>query len=372
MKPRDYCCCAIPVMNAGIYAALVEQFTLGLLVGILALATPSIVGASVPGIAKIVLAIICFAAAGMQVFGFLGVFKEKAILFRRYTTIHIMLTVAAFAVAATWIIISATRHNTALRHCESDFFSNSTTAATGTDTLNESETLCNIFTWVTVGLMGGLWLLLAVMQFYLYTVISSYGTGQRRDHDEYKSIYSVTGVESGAIPLADRADPWDARASIDDDREGTVPLARDIGRGTGHARNDSAASVSTILAEKPQTEARSIYSERASATGGGAYPPQRQGTFANTRNGSVDNNPPYGGAGGFSYPSNVYTHDPQPTPQTFGSSANYFGGNSGYGYGNTNPNDLARPGNTQTHPAEGMFGRKTSRLQKVDRRDYEY
>ena len=28
-------------MNAGIYAALAEQFTLGLLVGILALATPS-------------------------------------------------------------------------------------------------------------------------------------------------------------------------------------------------------------------------------------------------------------------------------------------------------------------------------------------
>lgn len=41
MKPRDYCCCAIPVMNAGIYATLLEQFMLGMLVAILALATPS-------------------------------------------------------------------------------------------------------------------------------------------------------------------------------------------------------------------------------------------------------------------------------------------------------------------------------------------
>ena len=41
MKPRDYCCCAIPVINAGIYAALAEQFVLALLVAILALATPS-------------------------------------------------------------------------------------------------------------------------------------------------------------------------------------------------------------------------------------------------------------------------------------------------------------------------------------------
>jgi hypothetical protein len=41
MKPRDYCCCAIPVLNAGIYAVLFENFVLALLVAILAVATPS-------------------------------------------------------------------------------------------------------------------------------------------------------------------------------------------------------------------------------------------------------------------------------------------------------------------------------------------
>jgi hypothetical protein len=41
MKPRDYCCCAIPILNAGIYLTLLEQFTTALLVGILSLATPS-------------------------------------------------------------------------------------------------------------------------------------------------------------------------------------------------------------------------------------------------------------------------------------------------------------------------------------------
>lgn len=39
MKPRDYCCCAIPTVNAGIYAILAEQFTLGILAGTLAVAT---------------------------------------------------------------------------------------------------------------------------------------------------------------------------------------------------------------------------------------------------------------------------------------------------------------------------------------------
>jgi hypothetical protein len=41
MKAREYCCCAIPLVNAGIYLTLVEQVVASLLVGILAVATPS-------------------------------------------------------------------------------------------------------------------------------------------------------------------------------------------------------------------------------------------------------------------------------------------------------------------------------------------
>lgn len=81
-------------MNFGIYAALFEQFLLAMLVAILGVATPSseyfvdwsareisiepplaVVGASVPGFAKVVLSIICFVAAGTQILGFIGVFQ---------------------------------------------------------------------------------------------------------------------------------------------------------------------------------------------------------------------------------------------------------------------------------------------------------
>ena len=41
MKPREYCCCEIPVVYAGIYTALVEQLVLGIVAGTLAIATPS-------------------------------------------------------------------------------------------------------------------------------------------------------------------------------------------------------------------------------------------------------------------------------------------------------------------------------------------
>lgn len=107
MKPRDYCCCAIPVMNAGIYATLVEQFIVGLLVGVLAVATPSsmssvksftseysdadhsaVVGASVPGAAAWILAIIGFVGAGVQIFGFLGVIQVSRSFFLNIGTLN--------------------------------------------------------------------------------------------------------------------------------------------------------------------------------------------------------------------------------------------------------------------------------------------
>ena len=40
MKPRDYCCCAIPTVYTGIYLTLLEQLTLGVVAGTLSIATP--------------------------------------------------------------------------------------------------------------------------------------------------------------------------------------------------------------------------------------------------------------------------------------------------------------------------------------------
>ncbi|KAI9460886.1 hypothetical protein BJY52DRAFT_235513 [Lactarius psammicola] len=229
MKPRDYCCCAIPVVNVGIYSTLTEQFSLGIIAGTLSIATPQIVGAATPSFARWIFAIICYVGAMIQVLGFIGVAREKPVLYRRYTTLHILATTAAFSVAAVWIIISATRHSTAKRNCEQRFFT-----ATS-DLTSEGEKMCEIFPWVDIGLMGGLWVLLAISQFYFYTIISGYGVGQRGDHEKYNSIYSMTGLNSD-VPLANRSDPWDSRMD---------PVA---GRGQyGHTRQESAQSDSAML-----------------------------------------------------------------------------------------------------------------------------
>jgi len=243
MKPREYCCCAIPLVNPGIYATLTEQFVLGVVVGTLSVATPSIVGAATPSFAPWLFAIICYVGAAVQVFGFLGVAKEKAIMYRRYVTLHTLVTSAAFAVAAVWIIISAARHSTAQSNCEETFFASSDSSDT---TSSLGQTMCNIFPWVDVGLMGAAWVFFALVQSYFYVVISSYGTSQRNDHEKYDALNDSSKPLTDDIPMADRGDPWDSRASQEFGHD-------DEHRGYGHSRNTSTAS--TVAAAPPVTEA---------------------------------------------------------------------------------------------------------------------
>jgi len=299
MKSRDYCCCAIPTVNAGIYSVLTEQLVLGIVAGTLSIATPSIVGAATPSFAKWIFTIACYVAAAVQVFGFLGVARESTIIYRRYVTLHIMTIVAAFAVAATWTIVSATRHSTAKTKCVNDFFTGSNS---GTPTASEAETMCDIFPWVDIGLMGGLLVFFAVVHIYFYVVISGYGSGQRRDHGDFDSSLDAKPLTND-IPLINRSNTWNSRPSND----------HLLNEGAGqyeHKRNTSGPSVSTVLGDKIQQE------------GSGYRPYARQYSMRQ--------------------PANAYTQDPGPTPQY---NDNYY--QSGAGVGAVN-----RPLPSQAHPGE--------------------
>ncbi|KAF9069124.1 hypothetical protein BDP27DRAFT_1223038 [Rhodocollybia butyracea] len=289
MKAREYCCCAIPLVNSGIYFALTEQLVAGFLIAILSFATPNIVGAATPSFAKWLLGIVCLVASAVQIFGFLGVAREKPILFRRYITLHSLAIVAAFAIAAAWVITSATKHSTAQSNCIAQFFNT-------TDSTEQSEgnTLCNIFPWVDVGIMAGIWVWLAIMHVYLYVVINSYSSAQQRDHIKYNALNNSNGE---GIPL-------DNRASGD--------------YAGGHARQFSAASMSDVM-NQPVREPRDGFSYSDNAP----YVPQ--------------SNVPYGDS--VSHPNYAYTQNPGPTP----------GYNNGY-YDDSA--DLSRPPQSQAHPGE--------------------
>lgn len=287
MKPRDYCCCAIPTVYVGIYLTLLEQLVLGVVAGTLSIATPSIVGAVTFSGAKWIFAIICYVGAGIQLLGFFSVFKEMPIFYRRYTTLHLLVTVAAFSVAVVWIALSAARHSTAQSNCINNFYDDSTEES-------EASILCNIFPWVDVGLMAGLWVLLAISQLYFYVVISSYGAGQRMDHEKYDSMYDATKPLTSDIPLNTRGDPWDARPSHDN-------LLRNESGGF-HSRDDSLGSVDNVMGDKAQLSRNS-------------YPMTTQ-------------------------PGPAYTQEPTPTPHE--QDPYYY--TSSYGTG------LGQPERTQAHP----------------------
>ena len=178
--------------------------------------------------------------------------QEKTILYRRYVTLHGIGISAAFSIAAAWIILSATRHSNAETKCLQDFFSSTDSASSST----EGTTLCNIFPWVDIGIMGGLWVLLGILtvshlsafypfliapQLYLFIVLSSYGAAQRRDHDQYNHVYDPSQpLTTEHIPLDNQAhaDPWDSRPSIDHNQ---------FGGGYKHVRNNSSVSASDIM-----------------------------------------------------------------------------------------------------------------------------
>lgn len=102
--------------------------------------------------------------------------------------------------------------------------------------------MCNIFPWVDVGLMAGAWVFFAGVQGYLYFVVSSYRTSQREDHEKYEALNDTTKPLTDDIPMADRGDPWDSRASQEFEY--------------GHSRNASTAS--TVVSAPPITEANNV------------------------------------------------------------------------------------------------------------------
>ncbi|KAE9411028.1 hypothetical protein BT96DRAFT_952841 [Gymnopus androsaceus JB14] len=231
MKAREYCCCAIPLVNSGIYFALTEQLVAGVIIAVLSFGTPSIVGAATPSFAGVLFGIVCLVAAAVQLFGFLGVARDKPILFRRYITLHSIALLAVFVIAAAWVIISATKHSTAQSKCISDFF-NTTDSYRGV---------------------------------YLYIVLNSYSSAQQRDHIKYDALNDPSNPLNGeGIPMNDR-DPWDARPSTD------------YAGGYTHGRQPSGASMTDVM-NQPVREPRDGFSY-SDAT---PYDPQRNGPYGDS------------------------------------------------------------------------------------------
>jgi hypothetical protein len=206
--------------------------------------------------------------------------------------------------------------------CEKDFFADD--EGSTTDISGAGEKMCDIFPWVDVGIMGGLILVIGIMQIYLYFVLLSYSRMQREDHHTYDATGATTG-----IPMQDRSgDAWNGRPSVDALTLNAAPTGTSVERARsnraapyGHLRQESEASVASMLTEKPVEAARYDYSNSG-------YPTQ---------------------------PSYAYTQEPEPTPHY---NNNYY---------SSGTRAVSPPQRAQAHPAEGSFGRKTPGQGSTDR-----
>ena len=159
--------------------------------------------------------------------------------------------------------------------------------------------------------------MLTSLQFYLYLVLSSYGSRQRRDHATFGSDYDPTHPLTSDIPMTDRKQSWDAGA----DKPFSTP------RGYGHLRQESGASVSSVT--DYQYHRRGVSYSDAGYSGYDYQQPYVSGGQAYKASGYVDQ------------PVGAYTVDPGPTPKF---SQSYYTGD------NAAASQVDRPLPSQPHP----------------------
>ena len=128
-------------------------------------------------------------------------------------------------------------------------------------------------------------------------------------------MYDPTNPLTSDIPLNERGDPWDSHDDAAINPNASSDARYSDNAGGYHSRQESDASVDTVMGDKVQQNAR--YSAYGSY--GGAYPPPQ--------------------------PAGAYTQDPSPTPHAAATQDPYYY-NAGYGYGS----DLEQPGRAQPHP----------------------
>ena len=193
---------------------VLEAAFVALCVGILALAPPPIVGAmeSVPSWSKALVAAIAFVTAAWQIIGIAAVISDQPTLYRLYIRLNFLATLVLLAITIAFTVTAAARHSAAVDECTKRFEGTLASNGLGIDqvenTLNSGrQKACDILSWVDVGLMGGLIVVLGLTQLSMCYMQRKYGQLQRAAISDTKPAFGSDG-----IPMANRSSVgWDPR-----------------------------------------------------------------------------------------------------------------------------------------------------------------
>ncbi|POV98691.1 hypothetical protein PSHT_13918 [Puccinia striiformis] len=190
MFKDHYCCFAIPLYNTGIYSILAQFTIFGFVFGILSFSAPSILAIVLDYSVTAFFGSLCLGLASIQAIGFYGVYKENSTIFKRYMYINLLFQTVTFGYSLILLIISATKHQISIDQCLLQFLSNEELQSDNGPS-QSSRNLCNLWTWVQLGVCFLVWILLFLSELYFTYLVRVWGKDQQLDHIRYQSIISA-------------------------------------------------------------------------------------------------------------------------------------------------------------------------------------
>ena len=198
-----FCCCAFPLVKFGAYLLVIETAFVALCLGILALAPPPIVGGmdAIPSWGKYVVAVIAFVLAAWQILGLCTVVTDSPWSYKQYSRMNFMATVVLLCFTIAFTVTAAAKHNDAIEACLNEFERPLANDGYGVeevqDRLDEGRhDVCNYLGWADVGLMGGLVVVVGLLQLYMCYMQGQYGKRQRAAQKE-----SLSQHDPGSFPM---------------------------------------------------------------------------------------------------------------------------------------------------------------------------
>ena len=193
-----FCCCAFPLVKFGAYLLVIETAFVALCLGILALAPPPIVGGmdAIPSWGKYVVAVIAFVLAAWQILGLCTVVTDSPWSYKQYSRMNFLATVVLLCFTIAFTVTAAAKHNDAIEACLNEFERPLANDGYGVeevqDRLDEGRhDVCNYLGWADVGLMGGLVVVVGLLQLYMCYMQGQYGKRQRAAQKESLSQHDA-------------------------------------------------------------------------------------------------------------------------------------------------------------------------------------
>ncbi|KAA1138998.1 hypothetical protein PGTUg99_033035 [Puccinia graminis f. sp. tritici] len=210
-----YCCFAIPLYNTGIYSILAQFTIFGFVFGILSFSAPSILAIVLDFSFTAFFGVLCLAVGSIQALGFYGVYKEKPIIFKRYFMGNVGLIGITFLYSMILLIISSTKHQTAIDQCLLQFVSNDEFVDGPS---NSSRQLCSVWTWAQLAVCFFVWFLFFFSQLYFCYMVKVWGQDQRLDHIRYQSLISAVRQSRATSSMVqpshlEGGDEWESRST---------------------------------------------------------------------------------------------------------------------------------------------------------------